>query len=385
MNKIISILFTLLIWFLSYIIPKKSSIYVFWGEHWKDFLWNAKALYLYIKQNNSDIKTYFLTLNKILIQNNNNFVYQYSLKWILILLRWKFLISGWWIKSFFPLYFTFWKFNYISLWHWDTYKKLWFENKIYKSKNSKFWFFLYKFNQNFTKLFTTWNKFNVETFNKTFFINNTKITGLARNDIFFKWYEYFECYDVLNLLWIKEYKKIILYTPTWRDNNIFKAFSEKFLVNLNNYLIKNNFVFLIKMHPITKDRIETNKYKNIKDITDYKFDVQELLKYTNYLIVDYSSISIDFYLTDRPVIYYPYDEKQYYLKDRDMYFKYKDISIKETTTNNEFQLLKIIENIEIISKNENYIKKYNEFKNFWHFYKDWWYCERILKEIKKIK
>jgi CDP-glycerol glycerophosphotransferase (TagB/SpsB family) len=124
------------------------------------------------------------------------------------------------------------------------------------------------------------------------------------------------------------------------------------------------------MHPITKDRIETNKYKNIKDITDYKFDVQELLKYTNYLIVDYSSISIDFYLTDRPVIYYPYDEKQYYLKDRDMYFKYKDISIKETTTNNEFQLLKIIENIEIISKNENYIKKYNEFKNFWHFYKD---------------
>ena len=382
-NILIKLLFTIGIWLLSYIIKKDKNTYLFSSENKYDFWGNWKYLFEHMKKN-TEYNVFFLTQNKKILNKNNKVIDQYSKEWIWLLLRSNFIISWWGIKSFFPLYFNFWRFNYINLWHWDTYKKLWYENTIYKKSKSWLSFFIFKFMQRFNKLVITWNKFNQETFQKTFFCHNVKITWLPRYDIFFKWNQYLDTWKVRNNFSPENFDKIYLYAPTWRDNSIIKPFSDLFLEKLNGYLEKNNSIFLVKMHPVTKERINCDLYRNIIDITDCNYDTQELLKYSDILIVDYSSISIDFYLTNKPIIFYPYDKKSYYSIDREMYLNYDNISIRKSTTENENTLFNIILNIEDLSNTKEYKETYKKYKDFWHINQNWWYSEMVLKEIEKL-
>ena len=54
-------------------------------------------------------------------------------------------------------------------------------------------------------------------------------------------------------------------------------------------------------------------------------DIAEELPRFDLLITDYSSIYIDYLLLDRPVIFLPYDEKEY-LARRGMNFEYRDVT-----------------------------------------------------------
>jgi CDP-glycerol glycerophosphotransferase len=44
------------------------------------------------------------------------------------------------------------------------------------------------------------------------------------------------------------------------------------------------------------------------------------------LITDYSSIFFDFLLTDKPVLFYPYDKDEYLTMDRSMYDDYDTVT-----------------------------------------------------------
>jgi len=107
-------------------------------------------------------------------------------------------------------------------------------------------------------------------------------------------------------------------------------------------------VLLIKSHP-SDNNIIIKECSNIINISNIEYDVQEILYYTDILISDYSSIYIDFLLTNKPIIFYPYD-KDDYLKNRNMYFKYEDVSINETTCYSQKELEKIITDIDSIVK-----------------------------------
>ena len=44
------------------------------------------------------------------------------------------------------------------------------------------------------------------------------------------------------------------------------------------------------------------------------------------MVTDYSSIYIDYLLLDLPLLFYCYDYNQYLAEDREMYFKYEDVT-----------------------------------------------------------
>lgn len=97
-------------------------------------------------------------------------------------------------------------------------------------------------------------------------------------------------------------KKIILYTPTFRNNHNYKINELIDAVDLKKY------VLIIKIHPNMKiDNI--NKKDNI--YTCDEFTSLQLLSIANYVITDYSAISIEAAVLEKPVFIYAYDYDEY--------------------------------------------------------------------------
>lgn len=109
--------------------------------------------------------------------------------------------------------------------------------------------------------------------------------------------------------------KNILYAPTWRpyDETKLFPFDDLNVVNINQYLEEENAVIYLRLHPnfeskidesLLSDRVKLLTKKNIDDIN-------EILGEFDLLITDYSSIYIDFLLTNKPIIFLPYDQDLY--------------------------------------------------------------------------
>lgn len=120
---------------------------------------------------------------------------------------------------------------------------------------------------------------------------------------------------VLNLD-IKEYEKILFYTPTFssgvgRNDKIKKShfidlddFNERELLE---YLEKKNYLLCIKRHPSEEGKFGNLNTKYIKNITDSdlaKFDytINDVLNASDLLISDYSSLIVEYTFLNKPVI-----------------------------------------------------------------------------------
>lgn len=119
------------------------------------------------------------------------------------------------------------------------------------------------------------------------------------------------------------YSKVFLYTPTWRDDGRdFIAESGLDFERLNQLMVEQNGVFLLKFHPATKLNLDFSHYSNIK-LLDNTLDPMALMKLADCLITDYSSIFFDYLVLDKPIIYFCFDYENY-LKNREMYLDYDE-------------------------------------------------------------
>lgn len=117
-------------------------------------------------------------------------------------------------------------------------------------------------------------------------------------------------------------KKVFLYMPTYRDDDIdyFKKANIDF-ERLNNALRKNNSVLFLKLHPLTRD-IDMDGYDNVFRISN-DADIYPFLVFVDFLITDYSSIFFDFLHLDREILFIPYDLEKY-TSSRELYYDYKN-------------------------------------------------------------
>ncbi|AIY06197.1 galactosamine-containing minor teichoic acid biosynthesis protein [Planococcus sp. PAMC 21323] len=137
-------------------------------------------------------------------------------------------------------------------------------------------------------------------------------TGLARFD---------------NLIQVDPPKDILL-MPTWRDwintdeqflkSEYFLAYSnliqnEKLLRLLEEYDVNINFYPHYRAQDYFQSEIE-NMHEHIKFIPLGSQTVQQLLIDHALLITDYSSVSFDFTLLNKPVVYYHFDVEQFFRK-----------------------------------------------------------------------
>lgn len=140
-----------------------------------------------------------------------------------------------------------------------------------------------------------------------------QLSGYPRNDTLAKVTDK-EIKAIKEKLKLPADKKIILYAPTYRDNDYDK--NGCYIappINLEKWRKKlsNDYVLIFRAHyEISKSlNIEQND-SFVKDYTDYS-DVNDLLKVSDILISDYSSIIIDYSILERPIFCFAYDYDKY--------------------------------------------------------------------------
>lgn len=122
---------------------------------------------------------------------------------------------------------------------------------------------------------------------------------------------------------LKQYDKVFIYMPTFRDSNRDFIDQAGFDFNmLQEVMEKQNALFIFKMHPFTHSP-KLNEFPGSNNIMiiDKTVDVYPLLPFTTGLLTDYSSIYFDYILIgERRVIFYPFDYEEYKSKDRSFNF-----------------------------------------------------------------
>ncbi|MCL1946738.1 MAG: CDP-glycerol glycerophosphotransferase family protein [Chitinivibrionia bacterium] len=171
-------------------------------------------------------------------------------------------------------------------------------------------------------------------------------------------------------------KKIVLYAPTFRKNYATDVYDIDYELILDGLCkqTKNQWVFLIKLHPNISDKsINTKNSERIISANNYD-DIRDLYIAADILITDYSSCMFDFSLTNKPVFLYINDYEEY-IKDRGFYF---DIySLPFTCAANTAELLEKI----ICFDNEAYLKTLFEFFQKVGIVRDEKSAEKIIDKI----
>ena len=154
-------------------------------------------------------------------------------------------------------------------------------------------------------------------------------TGYPRNDFL----NDFSQEDVLRIrenIGLKdETRKIILYAPTWRDN---QYDSKKGYVYDNPvdfaYLreqLGKDYVILFRAHYLVADQFDFEQYKDfVLDVSKYD-DINELYVVSDLLITDYSSVFFDYAILKRPMLFYMYDMEAYRDEMRGFYLDIHDL------------------------------------------------------------
>lgn len=233
-------------------------------------------------------------------------------------------------------------------------------------------------------LISTSNFVNKTTLSKVIEAKEYKDYGYPRNDLFMK-----DEHDKYDLLFCdnKIYQfakdnfgtehKIALYMPTHRESNKAAKIPLDFK-KLNIHLKENNITLILKLHHFVQ-----NLYKEEKSYSNILFhttqgDVYPLLKYTDILITDYSSVFFDFLLLDRPIIFFDYDKEEYEENMQGFLYDYENYTpgIKVTTQETLIESMQ-----QIISNNEKYYKQRSIICNLFYAYKNANSANRIIKDL----
>ncbi|MCQ9626458.1 CDP-glycerol glycerophosphotransferase family protein [Cetobacterium somerae] len=122
-------------------------------------------------------------------------------------------------------------------------------------------------------------------------------------------------------------------------------------------LKENNYELLFYLHPEAQRFREyfTTENLKVKIISRENVILQELLKESEILITDYSSIAFDFAYMRKKVLYYQFDSEDYYKKHYSKsYFDYEKHGFGEVHTKEE----NLIRDLKNLLKEKQLEKKY---------------------------
>lgn len=203
--------------------------------------------------------------------------------------------------------------------------------------------------------------------------NRVEVLGSARTDKLVN-LDKSKVQHIKQKLNIPENKTVILYAPTFRDNDLS---NKRLELKLNFLPDKDNFIVLIRLHPWVqhlRNNIDKTD-KRYKDVTYYD-DCNDLLLISDVLITDYSSIIFDFNILDRPMIFFPYDYDDYIKYRGDFYLDYKRDLPGPIVYDEDIVKLEIIK---MYNKLDTYKNERFKFNNKYNYLNDGCVCERFCK------
>ena len=356
----------------------KQIIFVcFKGDYYSD---NPKYLYEYMYENYKDEFDFVWVMNdkNVEIPGNPKRVKRYSLKYYKEVAR-----SKYWVVNGRHSPFLTKRKNQviISTWHGTPLKKLGLD-----IGNAYTWNPLIK--HSYINLAKQWNylispnNYTTNIYRSSFGYDKEILeSGYPRNDILYNAddYKIGQIRDDLN---IPKDKKVVLYAPTWRDDEVISdvQFHLKLDLKKLKQSIGNEYVLLIRTHYFISDKLDLSGVEDFAfDVSKYD-DIAELYLVSDILITDYSSVFFDFANLKRPILFYTYDLDRYENVLRGFYLDIRNEvpgPLLETTD----EVIDSIMNIDDVEK--AFAQKYDEFYNRFCSIEDGNASKRIVGEIWK--
>ena len=393
LGKILVKFFKPLIWFLDLIIPKNDKKIVF---SFPDYGCNAEAYYSYMIKNYEKeykcIKLLNYTDEKI--TEKNTYIY-YSIVGIYHLLTSKYIVITHTCNVVSLANNS--RHIILNLWHGMPIKTIGCNepnlNKILLDR--------YKTLGKYGYMFVTSDLFKqlmLSSFNGDYF--KTYITGQPRTDLI---WDNKNSEKIERLFNFKNYNKIIFYMPTYKQNpmeeqtQITTEYNNIFYMDdydgkgFIDYIESNNILFIMKPHPFSEEFYEEHpdtlpKSSNFKYVASDFFNnnginAYEVFKYVDLMISDFSSVVLDYFILNRPVLFLSSLAKDYSANRGMILSDNYDILMPGAKVNDFQSMLTEI-------KNNLYEDSYKELREkglpLLHKYRDDKACERVFEIMRGL-
>jgi CDP-glycerol glycerophosphotransferase len=366
------------------LLPARKYSIVFESFLGKQFSDNPRAIYEYMKEHYPEYKLYW-SVDPRFIDNFKdkgvNIVPRLSIKWLLIMASAKYWVSN----SRMPLWIPKPKHTvYLQTWHGTPLKKLAADmDDVFMPGTN-----IENYKQNFLKESANWdylispNPYSTKIFRRAFAFKKEMIeSGYPRNDFLYKVNNEKDILALKKKYQIPTDKKVILYAPTWRDDQYFEKGKYKFDLKLDlkqmQEQLGDQYIVLLRLHYLIANHIDVSEYKGFAFDFSHHEDIRELYMVSDLLITDYSSVFFDYANLKRPMIFFVYDIEDYRDRLRGFYFDFEEKAPGPLVKTTE----EVIEEINKLEKNKRLPKNFDEFYETFCSWEDGNATKRVVETV----
>ncbi|MFD1031342.1 CDP-glycerol glycerophosphotransferase family protein [Metaplanococcus flavidus] len=308
------------------LLPKKRKLVIFESFHAQQYSDSPRAIYEYMKEHHPDYQLLWSVDKQAqsLFQDFGvPYLRRFSIAWFLNFPRAKYWVNNVRLPAWMPKPK---KTVYIQTWHGTPLKKLGIDIEEIHMPGTN----TSNYKKNFIVESSKWdylvspNSYSSEIFRRAFHYQGKIIeSGYPRNDLLSR-HSTNVISHVKKQLGIPEDKKIMLYAPTWRDNEFYEKgkYKFKFQFDLDKWQQEfgEEWVLLSRMHYLVAENFDFSAYEGtVFNVSSYP-DIRELYLMADLMITDYSSVFFDFAILDRPIVFFMYDLDLYRDQLRGFYF-----------------------------------------------------------------
>ena len=366
------------------LLPARKYSIVFESFLGKQFSDNPRAIYEYMKEHYPEYKLYW-SVDPRFIDNFKdkgvNIVPRLSIKWLLIMASAKYWVSN----SRMPLWIPKPKHTvYLQTWHGTPLKKLAADmDDVFMPGTN-----IENYKRNFLKESANWdylispNPYSTKIFRRAFAFKKEMIeSGYPRNDFLYNANNEKEILALKKKYQIPTDKKVILYAPTWRDDQYFEKGKYKFDLKLDlkqmQEQLGDQYIVLLRLHYLIANHIDVSEYKGFAFDFSHHEDIRELYMVSDLLITDYSSVFFDYANLKRPMIFFVYDIEDYRDRLRGFYFDFEEKAPGPLVKTTE----EVIEEINKLEKNKRLPKNFDEFYETFCSWEDGNATKRVVETV----
>ncbi|OIK11445.1 CDP-glycerol--glycerophosphate glycerophosphotransferase [Bacillus sp. MUM 13] len=313
------------------ILPADKKLIVFESFLGKQYSCNPRAIYEYLQKTHPEYKMYWSADKKYTANFEREgvpYLRRFSVEWMFKMTR----ASYWVSNSRMPLWIPKPKHTtYLQTWHGTPLKKLAADMKeVYMPGTDT-----ESYKQNFHQESSKWdylispNPYSSEIFSRAFAVDPGKVieTGYPRNDVLYNENNSASISSLKKKMGIPDDKKVILYAPTWRDDEFYSKgrykFSLKLDLNEMREKLGSEYVILLRLHYLISENLELSDFEGFAyDFSNYG-DISHLYLISDMLITDYSSVFFDYANLKRPMLFFVYDIENYRDRLRGFYFDFE--------------------------------------------------------------
>ncbi|WP_305881981.1 CDP-glycerol glycerophosphotransferase family protein [Halobacillus sp. A5] len=353
-------------------LPGKNNLVVFESFHGKQYSDSPRAIYEYMKEHtpaynliwSADRRHY-----EEFVERGLPVVRRFSLKWLLVMTRAKYWVTNTRLPNWLPKPKGT---EYVQTWHGTPLKRLAADMEEVHMPGTN----TLKYKSNFIKEANKWdhlvapNAYSSEIFKSAFLFGKNMIeSGYPRNDYLIQENNQETINQIKKKLDLPLDKKVVLYAPTWRDNQFYQRGKYKFDLSLDLQQMRDElgdeYVVVLRMHYLIAENFDLGPFEGFAfDYSKYE-DIRDLYLISDILITDYSSVFFDYANLRRPIIFFVYDIDEYRDSLRGFYLDLE----KEAPGPLAKTTIEVIDSIKEFEQNDFQLGK--SFEEFYGRFCDW--------------